>query len=225
MFNIYYPINKKMKITIFNDIQYNHNHSMAELILCLQDKNCNEKKIEKILNNKLIITETHIKNIDRYYKFNIIKLFEKYGYVFTNDDYMLLVNINGCYLKYISNKTEELCRAAVIKNGNALLYVEQNKRTNELYELAIRGNRNMLHFIDENNSKMKQFYEIAVQYDGLALVHIPSNKITDKLCRIAIENNVWAFKYVPINKITDKMCKNVVQKKGLILQCIPKDKN
>ncbi len=51
-----------------------------------------EYKLEQILNKKIIITKNHIDHIKCIScEFNIIILFEQYGYIFTNEDYILLV--------------------------------------------------------------------------------------------------------------------------------------
>ncbi len=106
-----------MKIIISNKLPLNI--KMDELTRYL--KLCKYKKIEleQILNKKIIITENHIKNIDLDciidHDFNIINLFEKYGYVFTNNIYILLVRKNGYILNDFSDniKTDEICKIAV----------------------------------------------------------------------------------------------------------------
>jgi len=74
----------------------------------------NKIDLEQILNKKIIITREHIDNINYIYDtFNIILLFKKYGYVFTNDDYILLNNKHG--IKYIpeDKKTAEIYKNEV----------------------------------------------------------------------------------------------------------------
>ena len=137
--------------------------------------------LEKILDKKIIITENHIKNIKNMKHINIIELFEKYGYVFTNDDYIYLINIDGCFIKYINNKYYELCKLAVKQNGIALQYIPLNILTDELCEIAVRQN-------------------------GYALKYVPKNKKTSELCEIAIRQNCDALQFVKNNIITNEMC-------------------
>ncbi len=70
---------------------------MDELTRYLKLGDYDKSKLEQILNTKIIITDDHIKNINfKYYhidiKFNMITLFEKYGYIFTNDICVFLIN-------------------------------------------------------------------------------------------------------------------------------------
>ena len=84
-----------------------------------------ELNLKQILDKKIMITKNHIENInpnnyyDSYCRFNIITLFEKYGYIFTDDIYMLLVNKDGRILRYIpkNKRTHEICETAVKQNG------------------------------------------------------------------------------------------------------------
>ena len=89
---------------------------MDELEQYLKFANYHEYTLEHILNKKIMITDKHIDAINVFYdmgrldKFNIITLFEKYGYIFTNNTYILLVTKNGYLLKFISedNRTDEI---------------------------------------------------------------------------------------------------------------------
>ena len=137
---------------------------MDELLLYLQSDSYDEIKLEQILNNKIIITKNHIKNInldnydtirDKNWDFNILNLFEKYGYIFTYDDYILLVNKNDCILEYVPEnmKTDEICEIAIKQSGSAFNFIPKNKKTDKLYKIAVQSN-------------------------GLALQHIPKNKKT-----------------------------------------------
>ena len=130
---------------------------MDELTRYLKLGDYDKSKLEQILNTKIIITDDHIKHIKfDYYNYNpelnIIKLFEQYGYIFTNDIYILLINKNGYMLKYMStdNITNEICKIAVQQTGNALEYVPENKKTNELCVIAIRQHMDTLEYVPAN---------------------------------------------------------------------------
>ena len=98
---------------------------MDELTQYLKLSHYNEFELEEILNKKIIITKDHVDSIDiDYYwdecEFNIIKLFEKYGFIFTDDIYISLLN----------------------KNGNIIHDIPEKKRTNEIYKTAVRQKLN-----------------------------------------------------------------------------------
>ena len=109
---------------------------MDDLLDYLQSNDCyDEYELEQILDTKIIITKDHIENIDLLnygadWDFDIINLFKKYGYNFTNDDYILLVNENGYILDDIPDdkKTNEICKNAVKQSGHALEYVPEDKK-------------------------------------------------------------------------------------------------
>ncbi len=145
---------------------------MDDLTEYLKKHTYNKSKLEQILNKKIIITDDHIKHIKfDYYNYNpelnIIKLFEQYGYIFTNDIYILLINKNGYMLKYMStdNITNEICKIAVQQTGNALRFVPEDKKTDEICEIAVRQNGRALYYVPENK-KTKELCEIAVQQNG-----------------------------------------------------------
>ena len=98
----------------------------------LQSKHYIEHELEKILNKKIIITMDHVKNIKfDYFKydpeFNIIKLFEKYGYVFTNEICITLINKDAFMISDFSDdkKTDEICKIAVQSKGLLLEYIDR----------------------------------------------------------------------------------------------------
>ncbi len=119
-----------------------------------------EFELEQILNKKIIITDDHIKNIKfEYCNFNIIVLFEKYGYVFTNEIYKMIIQ----------------------KYGYALFFISEDKKTDEIYEIAIKQNGMALQYIIDDK-KTNKICEIAVQQHGYALCYVPEDKKTDELC-------------------------------------------
>ena len=82
------------------------------------------------------------------------------------------LNENPDLLKFITDKTEELCRLTVDNYGYALEYVPEQMKTPELCRLAV-----------ENT--------------GLALAFVPEKLKTPEMCRLAVENDGFAFQYVP----------------------------
>jgi len=132
----------------------------------IQNEKYNNEKLSNILETKINITGNHIKHIKFTWQndsIKIIKLFEKYGYIFTEDDYKYILCKNPSVLQYISNdnKTEDICKIAVQKYGLTLQYIPNDKKTDEICELAVRQ-------------------------DGFALKYVPENKKSEELRRIAI---------------------------------------
>ncbi len=125
-------------------------NKMDELMHYLQSNTHYYKsQPEQILNTKIMINKNHIKNIIGKCLFNIINLFEQYGYVFTNDDYIFLIIHNESIFKYISdnNKTNELCELAVQYYGLSLRFVPQNKKTVKICKIAVQNNGEALPYV------------------------------------------------------------------------------
>ena len=177
-------------------------HKMDELTQYLKSDEYKESKFEQILNKKIIITEDHIKNINfKYYNFDIINLFEKYGYIFTDGNYKIAVQQNGYMLKYIPDdkKTYEICTIAVKQIGWALKFVPDNKKTYKICKIAVQQTGWALCFVPENN-KTNKLCENSVRHTGWALKFGPEDKKTDEICKIAVEQISFALRYIPNNK-------------------------
>ena len=124
-----------------------------------------EIELEQILNKKIIITRNHVENVKFCFYFYknknvpiIIKLFEKYGYVFTDDDYILWMTKNGLALKFIpiDKKSNEICMTAVKHTGYALQFVPEDKKTDELCKIAVKQNIQALRFVPDNKKTGKK---------------------------------------------------------------------
>ena len=112
-------------------------------------------ELHKILDKKKTITSEHIANIKPNHPYiNFVQLFENYGYIFTNDDYIELVSTDGYYLSFIQNKTYELCEIAVNNNSYALKFVPDNQKTIELCEIALKYNDYVDRYIPTNIYKL-----------------------------------------------------------------------
>ena len=110
-----------------------------------QHEKYNNKELIDILDTKINITKNHIRNIKFTLMNNsiqIIKLFEKYGYIFTEDDYEYIISKDSFVLQYISNnnKTDAIYKIAVQKYGLNLQFIPDDKKTDEICELAVRQN-------------------------------------------------------------------------------------
>ena len=176
---------------------------MDELTIYLKTGRYNKISLEQILNKKIIITKNHINNIyfTRSCGFNIINLFEKYGYIFMDDDYILLVSKNGMLLRYIPEDkiTDKICKIAIQQNVYALRYVPIDKITDKICKMAVQQNGTIIEYILYNKIT-DEICKISVQQTGYALEYIPDDKQTDEICRISVEQNKGALNYVPRDK-------------------------
>lgn len=100
-------------------------------------------------------------------------------------------------LKDVKNKTPEICMAAVERNGYALEFVPEDKKTHELCLSAVNG------------------------FIGYALKYVPESMKTENICRIAVENVGDALEYVPEDKKTYELCLTAVRGNGPALQYVP----
>ena len=154
---------------------------MDELTQYLKSNCYYDNILEIILNKKITITKEHISNINidccNVNGINIINLFEKYGYVFTNDDYIMLLK----------------------KNRFVIYFIPKDKQTNEICKIAVQQDGYILHHISEDN-KTNEICEIAVQKFGFALKYVPEDKKTIALCKIAVEKDIYALDFVPDDK-------------------------
>ena len=178
-------------------------------------------RLERILNKKIIITPNHIKYVKQG---PIINIFKKYGYVFTEDDYMyLMLNINNAFSNIPDNeKTNKLCVFAVQQNGQNLQFVPPNKITDEICKIAVQQNYNALEYVPENK-KIYELCNIAVQQNGNALRHVPNDNKTYELCKISVQLAGKALQYVPEDKKTIEICRTAVSRNIDSLHFVPKD--
>ena len=178
-------------------------------------------ELECILNKKIIITPEHVKCIKQYH---IIKLFKKYGYVFTEDDYIyLMLNRNNAF-EFISDdeKTNKLCVIAVKQYGQNLRSIPKNKITDEICKLAIQQNYHAFKYVP-TDKKTYELCKTAVQQAGNALQYVPDNKKTDELYKIAVQQNGYALQYVPEDKKTIDICRIAVSQCIDSLYFVPED--
>jgi hypothetical protein len=71
-----------------------------------------------------------------------------------------------------ADKTPELCRIAVERDGRNLRYVPEDLRTMELCHIAVEQNGNNLEYVSEDLRTM-ELCRIAVERDGCNLLYVP----------------------------------------------------
>ena len=150
---------------------------MDELTNYLQSQNHYYKfDLEQILDTKIMINKDHILCITGYCLFNIIKLFEQYGYVFTNDDYIFLAHNPSIFVYIPDNKrTYEICKLAVQYDAYALQYITEDKKTDEICKIAVQQCGLTLKFVPEY-MRTNEIYKIAVEQNRLTLYYISDDK-------------------------------------------------
>jgi hypothetical protein len=130
----------------------------------------------------------------------------------------------------------EICRIAVVNNGNALEYVESaNNMSDEQYfemcKLAVQTNGRALEYVPKKH-KTFEMCKLAVKNDGSTLFHIINSREYNEIkpeeyleiCKIAVQTNGRALKYVPDDKKTLEICKIAVYGDGFALTYVPDNK-
>ena len=131
---------------------------------------------------------------------------------------------NGQALEYVPRDlcTEEICRMAVAQNGLALQYVPHRLRTDEMFRMAVTQNGRALEYVSED-LRTVEICRIAVAQNGLALWDVPQKLRTEEMCRIAVAQDGYALQYLPSDMRTEEMCRLAVAQNGRALACVPWD--
>jgi len=117
-------------------------------------------------------------------------------------------------------RTVELCRMAVVQNGEALRDVPQKLRTEEICRIAVTQNGGALYFVPKH-LRTEEMCRIAVVQDGRALEYVPQTLRTEKICRLALTQDGMALEHVPQKLRTDEMCRVAVAEYGGALEYVP----
>lgn len=119
-----------------------------------------------------------------------------------------MVRRNGLALKYVKNKTPEVCLDAVLNCGDALKFVDSDQQTTLIVKKALlyrylkyEGiiNSALKYVIDQTD----EICELSLVVDGRTLKFIRNP--TDKLRRMAVESDGRALKYVDIEHKTPEL--------------------
>ena len=134
-------------------------------IYLTQHRKYNSKELIDILETKINITKNHVKHIKcTWIIFEVLTLFEKYGYIFTEDDYKYIVGKYPFILERIpdDNKTYEICKIAVQKYGSMIQYISDDKKTDEICKIAVEQCNEALKYVP-NEIKIKLFQNIKIE--------------------------------------------------------------
>jgi len=114
----------------------------------------------------------------------------------------LVVQQNGCALRFVKEQTEELCKMAVQRDDCALQYVKE--QTEELCKMTVQQNGLALRYVKEQT---EEICKLSVLHNGRALYYVKEQ--TEELCKIAVQQNGLALLYV--KEQTEEICKLAVQ--------------
>jgi hypothetical protein len=198
--------------------------------------------INEIISNSIIIDKINViidnhakqsyKNIVNKYpkikeKYNIIhiacmSIFD-YWNVFSFDmiddmdheTYALFIQCNGENIKYIKNKTYELCIESVKQNGDALKYIDEQYQTEELCLISVKSNGKNIRYV---KNKTHDLCIEAVKNNGMSLKYIDEQFQTEEICINAVKHNGIYLKYV-INKTYD-ICEIAIKNNGNALNYV-----
>ncbi|WP_422462608.1 DUF4116 domain-containing protein [Endozoicomonas sp. ALB115] len=153
-------------------------------------------------------------------------------------------------IQYIpdSMKTNELCRALVIDELNAIdhvpgeiikqwlndgffdfllenykgaiKYIPEAARTDAHFEIACKKSHVALNYYPENKPVSDRLLTIAIEHTG-ALEFYPDHKKTAELCQVACRRNGLALEYVPEQLKTAELCQLAVDNNARALEFIP----
>ena len=109
---------------------------------------------------------------------------------------------------------------AVGRNGEALTYVPEHLRTEELCLAAVGRYGRALEYAPES-LRTEAICLTAVERDGRALEYVPPLLRTEKICTVAVSRDGEALAYVPNPLRTNTICLSAITQSGLALRFVP----
>lgn len=130
----------------------------------------------------------------------------------------------GWVIKFIPEnlRTEKILKASVLKDGTALQFILEEKKTYDICLTAVTNSGWSLKFVPEK-FKNREIYEKATISYGSNLEVVPQEYLTKKLCTQAVYSIGYALKYVPKKYITKKLCLRALRKYEEIFHIIPNE--
>jgi len=116
--------------------------------------------------------------------------------------------------KRIAHNPASSCQAKLYE-----LLDNDNKVTNEIFEIAVKQNGLALKYVDYDRQTDK-IIEEAVSQNGLALEYVHYDKQTDKIIKLAVINNGCALEYVQNDKITIEVLELAIKNNPFVVQYI-----
>ena len=156
-----------------------------------------------------------------------------------------IIEISGIYLKYlpIDLVNQNLVLKAVKQTINAIKYIPEQYKTDEVYKALFDMTPKVLKYIDNPSlslceyainksptaiSKIKdasiltaEMYEKAVKWDWKNLKFIPVRRMTKKLCESAFRVSWKAFRFFPNKFKTKELCEIVINNDVSFIEYCP----
>lgn len=164
-------------------------------------------------------------------------------YIPSQERLLEILEENGLVLKYIKNKTNEICLKAVTENGLALGAVPNDMRTSRICFiaidndpkalvtilnrvqteqqclLAVQQDPSTIMFVSEKNTT-RQVWKTCLEKDPMALNSIRHQ--TEEICKFAFDLDVNTFKHARVR--TPEFCRYAVSRKpSLVTELEGKD--
>lgn len=149
------------------------------------DDNLIELRIERLLDPKDEFIKQEVSDV----KFNGLPLANVPANYRTEEMCLAAVKKNGYDLQFVENQTEEICRRAIVNLADSFMYVKDQTEALILIALGLDG-RTLAYVKDQT----EEMCFIAVRQNGLAIQFVKEQ--TDKLCGEAIRQTVYASKYI-----------------------------
>ncbi len=123
---------------------------------------------------------------------------------------LAVVSQDASDLKYIpkDQRTERVCLAAVKGWGVAIKFVPEHLRTEKVCLTAVKENPYALQYLSEEH-RTEGVVLAAVKHSeghGSALLYVPKDALTEKICVSAVSRDGLALQYVPKYLRTEKVC-------------------
>lgn len=132
------------------------------------------------------------------------------------------VRNNGYSLKYLTDKekTIDICMEAVMQNGCSLRFVPIIKRTADICLEAVKQNECALYFVP---NQTEELCLIALNKGAHIFAHIEKELLTEQMCLIAVKKHGYLLKYIPQNNHTYEIYLQAIKKYGHALDYIPEE--
>lgn len=106
-------------------------------------------------------------------------------------DLLLYIKTQSCFLKYLDEQTEDICKLAIDRNSDAYYYIKCDNRTYNIKKYALSKDGLLLEAMPNQNEEL---CKIAVEQNGLSLKFVEDK--TFEICELAYKQNKESLKYV-----------------------------
>lgn len=123
-----------------------------------------------------------------------------------------------------TTQTYELCLSVVMKNGNAIEYVNPEFRTKEMFMTAVMNDPKSLFYIYDENEQFLELCLAAVCRYGLSIAFVAPKYRTYEICLAAVMNNGNALRYSHLSSHGPQFGLTDVQYKKICLFAVMQNK-